>query len=89
MLISTQISADHPLVHDRAGGFRFIYRDDQSNHCPSCGRQHWIVGRVTAECAFCETALPLDHIRGHGYSPRFVTSGKHGERPPEEAMAAH
>lgn len=28
-------------------------------HCPGCDRRHWHVGRVTAECAFCGTALPL------------------------------
>lgn len=28
-------------------------------HCPGCGRSHWYVGRVSAECGFCETAIPL------------------------------
>jgi len=27
--------------------------------CPGCGRNQWLVGRVTAECAFCGSALPL------------------------------
>ncbi|WP_420145009.1 hypothetical protein [Sphingobium sp.] len=27
--------------------------------CPDCGGSHWIVGRVVAECARCETLLPL------------------------------
>lgn len=26
-------------------------------HCPGCGHQQWNVGRVTAECAVCATAL--------------------------------
>ena len=26
---------------------------------PGCGRTHWIIGRISAECAFCATALPL------------------------------
>ncbi len=26
-------------------------------HCPGCGQRQWHVGRVTAECAACETAL--------------------------------
>ena len=26
---------------------------------PGCGRTHWIIGRMSAECAFCATALPL------------------------------
>jgi hypothetical protein len=29
------------------------------NHCPGCNRSQWIIGRVSAECAFCSTALPL------------------------------
>lgn len=56
-----------------SGGFAILYHADSDNHCPACGRDQWIIGRVTAQCAFCETALPLDRIAGHGYSPRFVT----------------
>jgi hypothetical protein len=41
-------------------GYHAVYRSGQSNHCPGCGRSHWIVGRLLAECAFCATALPLD-----------------------------
>jgi hypothetical protein len=26
-------------------------------HCPGCGHRHWHVGRFTAECATCATAL--------------------------------
>jgi hypothetical protein len=36
-----------------------LYYQDTVNHCPSCGGKHWHIGRSTAECAFCETALPL------------------------------
>jgi hypothetical protein len=56
------------------GGFRIVYHYGEPNHCPGCGRQQWIVGRVTAECVFCETALPLEHVSGYGYTPRFGTS---------------
>jgi hypothetical protein len=46
--------------HDPVGrGFHIVYRADQPNHCPGCGRTHWLVGRFSAECAFCATALPL------------------------------
>lgn len=41
-------------------GYHLAYRDGEANHCPGCGRSHWYVGRVLAECAFCETALPLE-----------------------------
>lgn len=37
-----------------------VYRPGQRNHCPGCGREHWLIGRRTAECAFCATAMPLD-----------------------------
>jgi exosome complex RNA-binding protein Csl4 len=40
-------------------GYHAVYRDDGVNHCPGCGRTQWIIGRVSAECAFCATALPL------------------------------
>lgn len=30
------------------------------DRCPGCGRANWHVGRATAECAFCATALPLE-----------------------------
>lgn len=38
-----------------------LYRPDETNRCPRCGGANWIVGRITAECAFCSTALPLVH----------------------------
>lgn len=36
-----------------------MYRFGETNHCPGCGRAQWLVGRTTAECVFCSTALPL------------------------------
>ncbi|WP_265587661.1 hypothetical protein [Sphingomicrobium arenosum] len=53
----------HP-VHDSAlegsRGYHAVYREAEVNHCPGCGRTHWLVGRTSAECAFCATALPLE-----------------------------
>lgn len=43
-----------------ARGFHAVYRANEVNHCPGCGRTHWLIGRLMAECAFCGTALPLD-----------------------------
>jgi len=40
-------------------GYRIAYRPSQVNHCPGCGHTHWLVGRTTAECAYCATALPI------------------------------
>lgn len=45
---------------DPAGrGYHAVYREHEVNHCPGCGRTQWLIGRVSAECAFCTTALPL------------------------------
>ena len=41
-------------------GYHIVYRDHETNHCPGCGRTHWYIGRIMAECAFCGTALPLE-----------------------------
>jgi hypothetical protein len=59
--------------HDPAArGYHILYRQDQVNHCPSCGRTHWYIGRVSAECGFCATALPLVEatVRGAGTHAR-------------------
>ena len=41
-------------------GYHIVYREHETNHCPGCGRTHWYIGRMLAECAFCQTALPLE-----------------------------
>lgn len=58
------------------GGFRPAYRDDVVNHCPGCGRSNWLVGRVTAECAFCSTALPLAFSDGQPPAAIILQRGK-------------
>ena len=59
----------HPLLSHH--GFTPVYRTEEVNHCPGCGQCQWIIGRVTAECAFCATALPLQHtgFEGMGIGP--------------------
>jgi hypothetical protein len=42
-------------------GYNIVYRESSQNHCPGCGQSQWLIGRVMAQCAFCETALPLEH----------------------------
>lgn len=54
-------------------GYHAVYREGEVNHCPGCGRTHWIIGRAVAECAFCTTALPLTDVHGHGQSAKFVS----------------
>lgn len=50
--------AAHPFRPADAG-YRIAFRPHEHNACPGCGKSNWIVGRMTAECAFCATALPL------------------------------
>lgn len=40
-------------------GLAVLYRPGEANHCPGCGGRNWHVGRQTAECGRCATALPL------------------------------
>ncbi len=47
-----------------------LYHAGEVNHCPSCTRRQWIVGRMVAECAFCGTALPLGQFSTYSASPR-------------------
>ena len=67
MLNMTQRHRDHfdPTVR----GYHAVYRENQVNHCPGCGRTHWYLGRLLAECAFCETALPLQEANRQGPAP--------------------
>jgi hypothetical protein len=53
-------------------GYHAVYRENEVNHCPGCGRTHWYLGRLLAECAFCETALPLQEAYGRTPAPRVV-----------------
>ena len=54
-------------AHDpRSRGYCVVYHEDEVNHCPGCGRTQWYVGRVSAECGFCATALPLASATARG-----------------------
>ena len=52
-----------------ARGYHAVYRENEVNHCPGCGRTHWLIGRMSAECAFCSTALPLQEAYNRGPAP--------------------
>jgi len=61
--------SDLKMKHDPMGrGYHAVYREQEVNHCPGCGRTHWIIGRMSAECAFCSTALPLAEASMHSHS---------------------
>ncbi len=66
--------------------YHAVYHEHEVNHCPGCGRTHWLIGRVSAECAFCATALPLAEasMRSH-VAPVII---QHKNRPQAQAWAA-
>jgi len=55
-------------------GHHIVYRANVSNHCPGCGRSQWYIGRVSAECGFCGTAVPLAEASWHDASPNVASA---------------
>lgn len=49
-----------------ARGHHVVYRANETNRCPGCGRAQWYIGRMTAECGFCGTAVPLAEAKWSG-----------------------
>ena len=45
----------------RERGYVLLYREGMD--CPGCGYASWHIGRQSAECACCGTALSLAHDR--------------------------
>jgi hypothetical protein len=53
-------TAERSYSHDPAyRGYHAVYRTRETNYCPGCGRTHWWIGRISAECVYCSTALPF------------------------------
>jgi hypothetical protein len=52
-----------------ARGYQVLFRSDETNRCPGCGHSQWMIGRITAECSFCGTALPLAEAEWSGMGP--------------------
>jgi hypothetical protein len=50
-------------------GHHIVYRANEANHCPGCGRSQWYIGRVSAECGFCGTAVPLAETSRYESAP--------------------
>lgn len=56
-------------------GYHAVYRENAVNHCPGCGRTHWLIGRMLAECGFCGTALPLSESYARGTPAPHIRHG--------------
>jgi hypothetical protein len=65
----SSIESRRNLINPSVRGYHAVYHDGEVNHCPGCGRTHWLIGRMSAECAFCSTALPLKDAGTHGPAP--------------------
>ncbi len=69
-------------IHGAMKRYSFMYHIGETNHCPGCGHRHWHIGRATAECANCQTALPLADVSSTPARPLFYV------RSSKTAMAA-
>ena len=67
-------------------GYHIAWRENQVNHCPGCGRSHWYIGRLSAECGFCGTALPLIESLSTG-AGLFRSTGRSHAQPDFSAAA--
>ena len=82
----TPIASSRGQFDPTTRGYHAVYRENEVNHCPGCGRTHWIIGRVSAECAFCTTALPLAEASMRSHAGPVVI--QHKNRHHDTAWAA-
>lgn len=69
---SNALTAGHAFARQIARrGFMPLYHTGDVNHCPGCGGKSWHVGRMSAECATCETAIPLADVAAQPMQPLF------------------
>jgi hypothetical protein len=87
LMASVSTLSEMGMSHDPAiRGYHVVYREHEVNHCPGCGRTQWLIGRMSAECAFCSTALPLaEASMSHHNRPVII---QHRNRVIETAWAA-
>ncbi|WOE76167.1 hypothetical protein [Alterisphingorhabdus coralli] len=71
MQLQSDIQSQSRTMGLAARGFRPLYRAGSVNHCPGCGQTQWHVGRMSAECAHCGTAIPLAHVAAQPMQPLF------------------
>ena len=70
------VDAGSRYFNPQLRGYHAVYRENAVNHCPGCGRTHWLIGRMLAECGFCGTALPLSESYMRGSSSLIHSRGK-------------
>lgn len=75
-MLTTSVS--NRAINPALRGYHAVYRESAVNHCPGCGRTHWLIGRLMAECGFCGTALPLSESYSRGTAAAVVCHGSGG-----------
>ena len=82
----SSIESRRNFFNPAARGYHAVYHDGEVNHCPGCGRTQWLIGRMSAECAFCATALPLAEASMRSHNPPAII--EHKNRAAQHAFAA-
>ncbi len=83
----TRFIGDSVVSHPQVRGYCVMYRRATTNHCPGCGGTSWHVGRITAECAYCLTALPIQQQHGFQGTGLFARGSERGFDGAEFAAA--
>lgn len=76
------------FAHPETRGYHVMFRSGAQNMCPGCGGSSWHVGRVTAECAYCLTALPIQQQQGCEGVGLFSSRGHDGSADAVEFAVA-
>lgn len=76
--VVTHVGTERGPIDLSVRGYQVLFRPNENNHCPGCGRAQWLVGRITAECVFCGCALPLAeaHWGESGGRPKRVVNAR-------------
>ncbi len=76
------------FAHPETRGYHVMFRSGTQNVCPGCGGSSWHVGRVTAECGHCLTALPIQQQQGCEGVGLFSSRGHDGSADAVEFAVA-
>lgn len=58
-IVAASDPAPRVFPHDPERRGLVVHYHGAETICPGCHRQQFWVGRLSAECAFCSTALPI------------------------------
>ena len=44
-MMASSVSSRRNAFNPNVRGYHAVYHDGEVNHCPGCGRTHWLIGR--------------------------------------------